>query len=221
MVALVRVSLQIYSNVVAFTQRMCQNCHLSIFLWIVMTEHWLFSSLTSWIYSNCLQCFLTEHTLKSPGMGWCYIYEMLPDHVAMCHGFCWAAHLDAALCVFWSLRNKLTRVGNHSLLQQNPAPMTGVCSGSFFFVRCSFYLFCSRPYVIGWEMLASKHPALRIIMHLSMLSLTVTQHAVSSYINPHYSTRAEYILYVWLPRRKKDICAAPFSKQLFLWTLSD
>lgn len=44
-----------------------------------------------------------------------YIYKMLPDHVAMCHGFCWAAHLDAVRCVFRSLRNKLARVGNNSL----------------------------------------------------------------------------------------------------------
>lgn len=61
-------------------------------------------------------------TFKPLGLALYYIYRMLPDHVAMCHGFCWAAHLDAALCVCRSLRNKLARVGNHSLLQQNPAP---------------------------------------------------------------------------------------------------
>lgn len=38
----------------------------------------------------------------------------------MCHGFCWAAHLDAALRVCRSLRNKLARVGIRSLLQHNP-----------------------------------------------------------------------------------------------------
>lgn len=51
-----------------------------------------------------------------------YIYKKLPDHVAMCHSFCWAAHLDAALCVCRSLRNKLARVGNRAVVQQNPAP---------------------------------------------------------------------------------------------------
>lgn len=33
---------------------------------------------------------------------------MLPDHVAMCHGFCRAAHSDAARSV---CANKLARVG--------------------------------------------------------------------------------------------------------------
>lgn len=75
-------------------------------------------------------------TFKPLGMGLYYIYKMLPDHVAMCHGFCWAVHLDAALCVCRSLRNKLARVGNHSLLQQKLEPeiaalnaTTEVCSG--------------------------------------------------------------------------------------------
>lgn len=43
----------------------------------------------------------------------------------MCHGFCWAAHLDAALCVCRSLRNKLARVGNRSVLQQKSVTRKG------------------------------------------------------------------------------------------------
>lgn len=106
-------------------------------------------SLLPWIVSNVM-CNLRPFLIKLHEMwyAWypwcalqprgmyylCYIYKMLPDHVAMCHGFCWAAHLESALCVCRSLRNKLARVGNHSLLQQNPAQeiaalniITGVC----------------------------------------------------------------------------------------------
>lgn len=88
-------------------------------------------------------------TFKPLGLALYYIYRMLPDHVAMCHGFCWAAHLDAALCVCRSLRNKLARVGNHSLLQQNPAPEIAALKASvppppIILWRSSFHVMAAR-----------------------------------------------------------------------------
>lgn len=89
---------------------------------------WSISNLTprymNMYYSYCL--FLSAHAARSSLREWvCTIFtKCYLTMWRMCHGFCWAAHLDALLCVCRSLRNKLARVGNHSLLQQNPTPET-------------------------------------------------------------------------------------------------
>lgn len=75
----------------------------------------------------------------------------------MCHGFCWAAHLDTALCVCRSLRNKLTRVGNRSLVQQESGTW-GLRRwkrhrpGRF---RSAHRLFCFMQLIFMWELLVT------------------------------------------------------------------